>query len=223
MPADQPLLNENEISSNHHNSSDAEAYLPWERFEGFLWGLPATWWLIITRPFQAFAAPAKAGWPRALGFVLVVYLITYLSFFAILLYFDDWYANPKWDGYTQRQLYQIVLGWPLRELIAVLLFSAMPVWFLQRAFCDKPHRAVRILRYCLYMESLNIFILVIGLGSVSWVIASVPIDHMIGLVKALWLAIAMSANKGMGQGKALVIAFMVIFIRAVFTWFMYKI
>ncbi len=48
------------------------AYLPWERFQGFMWGVPATWWKVIAHPIKSFGSRPQAGWMRAWAWALVI-------------------------------------------------------------------------------------------------------------------------------------------------------
>ncbi len=49
--------------------------LPFETGSGFLAGLPLTVYLVLLKPKQAFAAPARAGWPRAMIFAVILSLL----------------------------------------------------------------------------------------------------------------------------------------------------
>jgi len=64
LPADEDKKQEQEVLEP----------LPWEVGKGFLWGLPATFWLLFRHPFRAFSAPvAEKRWKPYLFAIAIGY------------------------------------------------------------------------------------------------------------------------------------------------------
>jgi hypothetical protein len=75
MPGQNPLLEEVDLLSDIQKARNTQGYLPWERFEGFMWGLPATWWLIIRHPVKAFSMIGSKGWSKAYFYAVLLNII----------------------------------------------------------------------------------------------------------------------------------------------------
>ena len=153
-----------------------EASLPWERFEGLLWGWPATWWMIIRHPMQAFSAKPQAGWMRAWGFALIIFTpILYFDYlFSMLFYLlgNILSSIPDIEPITRILLAAFLL--PLTLPLDLFLMEALPLQIIFWVFTLKKIPLHSLTRICFYSLAVSpLFLIGFRIGLLGNIVLTV--------------------------------------------------
>ena len=134
--------------------------LPWERFQGLCWGLPATWWMIVRHPKRAFSSPAQATWMRAWGFGVISVYIQLFADRVVLSRFvlDEALTNANIDSLTGLSPQLISKGFVLESTIstpiligvAAFVLTALPLKALLWIFSRQAIQLTDLIRLSFY-------------------------------------------------------------------------
>ena len=129
--------------------------LPWERFQGLLWGLPSTWWMIVRHPKMAFSAPAQATWMRAWGFATILLFVQYLLGFVFVATITldrnslGLFVSGLFDPMTLLVIPMVGLM-PIQLALNTILLTALPLKALLWIFSRQSVQLTDLIRLSFY-------------------------------------------------------------------------